>query len=379
MDFEFTSEQQLLQDSLRRYVDKAYSFEARTALLKAGKNGSADNWGIFAANGWLMAALPEAYGGLGGSLVDTVIIAQELGRGLVLEPFLGCGVLAAQTVLAAASEAQKAQLLPQMADGSYRVALAYSEAGSRGMPEPVTLQAERKGDSFRLSGRKSLVLGAPGAQAFIVSAQIPDTPGISLLLVDADRPGLTAQTLPLHDGSWVQELHFDGVEVGADALLGEAGQGLSGLRQGLANGIVALCAELIGGMEKTIEVTADYLKVRQQFGVPIGSFQVLQHRLADMAAELELARSSLHVALASMANDDQVTRNKTVSGAKMLICRAARFVCGQGIQLHGGIGMTEEYLVGHYYKRAVVAEVLLGSSDSHEAAYAAALQAELRA
>ncbi|MEG0858189.1 MAG: acyl-CoA dehydrogenase family protein [Pseudomonas sp.] len=379
MDFEFTSEQQLLQDSLRRYVDKAYSFEARTALLNAGKNGSADNWGVFADNGWLMAALPEAYGGLGGSLLDTVIIAQELGRGLVLEPFLGCGVLAAQTLLAAASEGQKARLLPQLAEGSYRVALAYSEAGSRGMPEPVTLQAERNGDGFRLTGHKSLVLGAPGAQAFIVSAQIPDTPGISLLLVDADSPGLKAQTLPLHDGTWVQDLYFDGVEVGAEALLGEAGGGLAGLRQGLAHGIVALCAELIGGMEKTLEVTADYLKVRQQFGVPIGSFQVLQHRLADMAAELELARSSLHVALASMANDDPVTRDKTVSGSKMLICRAARFVCGQGIQLHGGIGMTEEYLVGHYYKRAVVAEVLLGSSDSHEAAYAAALQAELRA
>ncbi|HWD32555.1 MAG TPA: acyl-CoA dehydrogenase family protein [Pseudomonas sp.] len=379
MDFEFTSEQQLLQDSLRRYVDKAYSFEARTALLSAGNNGSADNWGIFADNGWLMAALPEAYGGLGGSLLDTVIIAQELGRGLVLEPFLGCGVLAAQTLLAAASEAQKARLLPQLAEGSYRVALAYSEAGSRGMPEPVTLQAERNGDGFRLTGRKSLVLGAPGAQAFIVSAQIPHTQGISLLLVEADSPGLNAQALPLHDGTWVQDLHFDGVEVGADALLGAVGEGLAGLRQGLANGIVALCAELIGGMEKTLEVTAEYLKVRQQFGVPIGSFQVLQHRLADMAAELELARSSLHVALASMANDDPVTRDKTVSGSKMLICRAARFVCGQGIQLHGGIGMTEEYLVGHYYKRAVVAEVLLGSSDSHEAAYAAALQAELRA
>jgi alkylation response protein AidB-like acyl-CoA dehydrogenase len=196
MDFEFTSEQQLLQDSLRRYVDKAYSFEARTALLSAGNNGSADNWGIFADNGWLMAALPEAYGGLGGSLLDTVIIAQELGRGLVLEPFLGCGVLAAQTLLAAASEAQKARLLPQLAEGSYRVALAYSEAGSRGMPEPVTLQAERNGDGFRLTGRKSLVLGAPGAQAFIVSAQIPHTQGISLLLVEADSPGLNAQTLP---------------------------------------------------------------------------------------------------------------------------------------------------------------------------------------
>ncbi|MGH8465188.1 MAG: acyl-CoA dehydrogenase family protein [Pseudomonas sp.] len=379
MDFEFTSEQQLLQDSLRRYVDKAYSFEARNALLAAGKNGSAENWGIFADNGWLMAALPEAYGGLGGSLVDTVIIAQELGRGLVLEPFLGCGVLAAQTLLGAATEAQKARLLPQVADGSYRLALAYSEPGSRGMPEPVTLQAERTGDGYRLSGRKSLVLGAPGADALIVSAQIPQSPGVSLFLVEAGCAGLECQTLPLHDGSWVQEVQFDGVEVAADALLGEAGQGLPGLRLGLANGIVALCAELIGVMEKTLEVTADYLKVRQQFGVPIGSFQTLQHRLADMATELELARSSLHVALASMANDDEANRYKTVSGSKMLICRAARFVCGQGIQLHGGIGMTEEYLVGHYYKRAVVADVLLGSSDGHEAASAAALQAELRA
>lgn len=379
MDFEFTSEQRLLQDSLRRYVDKAYSFEARTALLNAGEDGSADNWGLFAANGWLMAALPEEYGGLGGTLVDTVIIAQELGRGLVLEPFMACAVLAAQTLLATGSEAQKARLVPQLADGTYRIALAYGEAGSRGMPLPVTLQAEPVNDGFRLSGRKSLVLGAVGAKAFIVSAQIPQAPGISLLLVDADRPGLTCQTLPLHDGTWAQALHFDGVEVGADALLGEAGQGLSGLREGLANGIVALCAELVGGMEKTIEVTADYLKVRQQFGVPIGSFQALQHRMADMAAELELARSSLHAALDAMANDDAVTRDRTVSASKMLICRAAKSVCGQGIQLHGGIGMTEEYLVGHYYKRAVVADLLLGSSDSHEAACAAALQAQLRA
>ncbi|MCY1532653.1 Acryloyl-CoA reductase (NADH) [compost metagenome] len=221
------------------------------------------------------------------------------------------------------------------------------------------------------------MLGASDAQAFIVSARIPGTAGISLLLVDADSPGLERQALPLHDGTWVEELNFDGVEVAADALLCEAGEGLPALREGLAHGIVTLCAELIGGMEKTLEVTADYLKVRQQFGVPIGSFQALQHRIADMAAEMEIARSMLHVALSSMANDDADTRDKTLSGAKMLIGRAARFVCGQGIQLHGGIGMTEEYLVGHYYKRAVVADLLLGSSDSHEALCAAALQAEL--
>lgn len=379
MDFELTLEQQLLQDSVRRYIDKAYSFEARTALLKAGKNGNADNWGIFAANGWLMAALPEEYGGLGGSPLETAIIAQEQGRGLVLEPYLGCAVLAAQTLVAAGSAEQQAHWLPQLAEGSCRIALAYSEPGSRGMPEPVTLCAERKGDGFILHGLKSLVLGASDARAFIVSARIVGTAGISLLLVDADCPGLERQALPLHDGTWAEELNFDGVEVGPDALLGQAGQGLPALREGLAHGVVALCAELIGGMEKTLEVTAEYLKVRKQFGVPIGSFQALQHRMADMAVELELARSMLHVALASMANDDEPTRRKTLSGAKMLIGRAAKFVCGQGIQLHGGIGMTEEYLVGHYYKRAIVADLLLGSSDSHEAACAAALQAELRA
>ncbi|HEF4760886.1 TPA: acyl-CoA dehydrogenase family protein [Pseudomonas putida] len=378
MDFTLGSEQRLLQDSVRRYVDKAYSLEARAALLKAGVNGSVANWGVFADNGWLMAALPQAYGGLGGSVLDTVIIAQELGRGLVLEPFMACAVLAAQTLLAAGTEAQKSWLLPQIANGTCRIALAYSETGSRGMPLPVTLLAERQETGFRLTGRKSLVLGAVGAKAFIVSAQIPQTPGISLLLVDADSPGLQRQTLPLHDGTWAQDLHFDAVEVGAEALLGKAGQGLHGLREGLASGIVTLCAELIGVMEKTIEVTADYLKVRQQFGVPIGSFQALQHRLADMATEMELARSSLHVALASMANDDEATRSKVLSGCKMLICRAAKLVCGQGIQLHGGIGMTEEYLVGHYYKRAIVADLQLGSSDCHEAAYATALRDELR-
>ncbi|WP_370599282.1 acyl-CoA dehydrogenase family protein [Pseudomonas nitroreducens] len=378
MDFALNSEQQLLQDSVRRYVDREYGFEARAALLKAGRNGSADNWGVFAANGWLMAALPEEYGGLGGSVLDSVIIAQELGRGLVLEPFLGCAVLAAQTLLASAAEEQKTRLLPQLAEGSLRIALAYAEPASRGMPEPVGLVAEPQGQGYRLSGRKSLVLGAVDVSAFIVSASIPGVPGVSLLLVDGASAGLDRQALRLHDDTWVEELTFDGVQVGTDALLGHPGQGLPALCEGLAQGTVVLCAELIGAMEKTIEVTAEYLKVRQQFGVPIGSFQALQHRMADMAAELELARSMLHAALAALANDDEATRQKTLSAAKMLVCRAAKFVCGQGIQLHGGIGMTEEYLVGHYYKRAIVADLQLGSSDRHEAACAAALQAELR-
>ncbi|MBN3755608.1 acyl-CoA dehydrogenase [Paraburkholderia sp. Tr-20389] len=375
MDFDLTSEQNMLQDSVRRFVDKTYGFEARTTLLKQGKNGSEANWGTFADNGWLMAAIPEEYGGLGGTLLDTALIAQELGRGLVVEPYLGCAVLAAQTLVAGGTPEQCNGLLPRLAVGTQRIALAYSEPGSRGMPQPVSLVAERTSDGYVLRGRKSLVLGASGAHAFIVSAQVPGVDGVTLLLVDADTLGLSRQALPLHDGTWVEELTFDGARVREDAVMGEPGHGLPALQAGLAAGTVALCAELIGVMEKTIEITAEYLKTRQQFGVPLGSFQVLQHRMADMAAEMEVARSMLHVALASLANDDAPTRERQIAAAKMLIGRAAKFVCGQGIQLHGGIGMTEEYEVGHYYKRAVVADLLLGSSDRCEAACAAALQA----
>ncbi|RJF98539.1 acyl-CoA dehydrogenase family protein [Noviherbaspirillum saxi] len=376
MDFNLNSEQQLLQDSVRRYVDKAYSFEARTALVNAKQGGSTGNWAIFAENGWLMAALPEEYGGLGGSLIDTALIAQELGRGLVIEPYLGCAVLAAQTLAAGGTAAQKERLLPLLADGSQRIALAYSEPASRGMPETVSLRAERDANGYVLQGRKSLVLGAVGAQQFIVSAQVSGAKDITLLLVDANSAGLKRQAMPLHDGTWVEELTFDGVQVGADNVLNG---GLAALRASLAHGIVTQCAELVGAMEKTIELTAEYLKTRQQFGVAIGNFQALQHRIADMAAEMEVARSMLHAALASVENDDDATRQKTLSAAKALVCRAAKFVCGQGIQLHGGIGMTEEYQVGHYYKRAIVADLLLGGSDRHEAACAAALQSELRA
>ncbi|MCY1332297.1 Acryloyl-CoA reductase (NADH) [compost metagenome] len=374
MDFSLNSEQRLLQDSVRRYVDRTYGFEARTALAREGRGGSATRWGQFAENGWLMAALPEDYGGMGGSLIETAIIAQELGRGLVLEPYLGCAVLAPQTLAAGGTAAQKETLLPQLADGSRRIALAYSEPASRGMPEPVSLRVEIGGAGYVLHGSKSLVIGAPGADGFIVSAQAAGASDLMLLLVDADSSGLTRQALPLHDGTWVEELTFDGVRVDAANVLDG---GLAALRAGLAHGTVALCADLVGAMEKTIELTAEYLRTRQQFGVAIGTFQALQHRIADMAAEMELARSMLHAALFSMENDEEVARQRTLSAAKALVCRAAKFVCAQGIQLHGGIGMTEEYGIGHYYKHAVVADLLLGSSDRHEAACATALQNQL--
>ncbi|MFX1674806.1 acyl-CoA dehydrogenase family protein [Paraburkholderia sp. A2WS-5] len=377
MNFNLNAEQQLLQDSVRRFVDRDYGFETRTALLKARTTSCDAHWRTFADNGWLAAALPESCGGLGGSLIDTVLIAQQLGRALVIEPYLGCAVLAAQTLLAAGTPAQCEQWLPALADGSSKYALAYSEPQSRGFAEPVNLVAKATPEDYVLSGTKTLVLGGANADHFIVSARASDADGITLLRVAADAEGLTRRVLPLHDGSFAAELIFDGVRVRREAVLGEPGRGLTALRHGLAHATAALGAELVGAMEKAIEITAEYLKVRKQFGVQIGSFQVLQHRLADMAAELELARSMLYALLASLENDDEPTRHRTVSQAKSLIGRAARFVCGQAIQLHGGIGMTEEYQVGHYYKRAVVADVLFGSSDRHDAACAAQLQKDL--
>jgi alkylation response protein AidB-like acyl-CoA dehydrogenase len=374
MDLKLNSEQQLLQDSVRRYIDRACPFESRAVRLKARQGASLDHWRAFADNGWLAAALPEAHGGLGGSLVDTALIAHEFGRGLVLEPYLGCAVLAAQTLVASGTTAQKERLLPALADGSLRMALAYSEPASRGMLLPVATSAQpRSGGGWLLSGRKSLVLSGGLAQQYIVSARREGAPAdeITLFLIDVDAAGLQRLALPLHDGSWAEELVLDGVQVAADAMLGEPGAGLPALRAGLAHGVVTLGAELVGAMEKVIELSAEYLRTRKQFGVAIGSFQALQHRIADMATEMETARSMLYAALASMDSDDAAARQRTLSAAKALIGRAAKFVCGQGIQLHGGIGVTEEYLVGHYFKRAVVAELQLGSIDRHEAACAA--------
>ncbi|CAG2146680.1 Acryloyl-CoA reductase (NADH) [Cupriavidus yeoncheonensis] len=375
MNFNLDSEQQLLQDSVRRFVERAYGFDARAALVAAGQGGSAANWSTFAENGWLAAALPEAHGGLGGSVTDTALIAQQLGRGLVIEPYLGCAVLAPQTMAAAGTGTQQARVLPSVADGSKRLALACSELPARGDPAVVHTVATPCSGGYVLNGRKTLVLGAQDADWFIVSAKIaPGAEGISLFLVDSHATGLGMQALRLHDGSQAADVLLQDVRVAQDDLLGAPGAGLPALRHGLAHGIAALCAELVGGMERAIELTAEYLKTRHQFGVAIGSFQALQHRMADMAAELELARSMLYALLAALQNEGPALQEHRASQAKALVGRAARYVCGQAIQLHGGIGMTEEYAVGHYFKRAVVAEILFGTADFHDARCASRLQ-----
>ncbi len=367
MDFTLTTEQQMLSDSVARFVQNEYDFDARTKIVAAGAGGTPANWRVFVENGWLAASCPEAFGGFGGGAIEAAIIAEQFGRGLVIEPWLGCAVLATQTLLASDDAAVKAEWLPALCEGTRRLAVAWSEPGSRGAPHI----AETEGSGLRLTGRKTLVLGGFGADAYLVSAR--DARGIGLFLVDADAAGLAVAPTPLHDGSIAASLVLDGVP--ARRLVGD---GLAALETGLAHAICALCAELVGGMERAIEISADYLRTRKQFGVTIGSFQSLQHRIADMVAEKELARSMLFAALASIENDDAIQRAPVLSGAKALVADAARNVCAQAIQLHGGIGMTEECAVGHYFKRAVVAETLFGGRSVHEARCTQALIAELR-
>jgi alkylation response protein AidB-like acyl-CoA dehydrogenase len=367
MNFHLSSEQQMLQDSVRRYLENTYAFETRLSKIKAGHDGDNTAWLAFADAGWLAAALPEEHDGLGGSIIDTALIAHEFGRALVVEPYLGCAVLGAQTLLAAATDAQRADLVPAAANGSRITAVAYSESQSRGLPGPIATVALPVETGYQLTGCKTLVLGGLEATQFIVSARVGPPQAAAaeqtLFLVEANSPGLERQALRLHDGSWAAKLTFDQMSVGHEAVLGEIGSGLGALKRGMIHAMVAICSELVGCMERSIELTADYLKIRKQFGVTIGSFQALQHRMADMATELEVSRSMLFSVMASIGEDPVDRQWAAACESKALIARAAKLVCGQAIQLHGGIGMTEEYAIGHYFKRAVVADILFGSSD----------------
>lgn len=376
MDFALNSEQQMLSDSVARFIQAEYDFEARTRLLAEGTGGSEHNWRILAENGWLAAALPEEFGGFGGSAIENTIIAEQFGRGLLIEPWLGRAVLAAQTLVATDDAELKAEWLPMVADGSRKLALAWSEDEARGTPHIVGTRATEGSDGFRLSGRKTLVLGGSDADTLLVSARIDgaidDRDGIGLFVVKADADGLSIVPTPLHDGSLAATVDLDGV-----AAVRVAGDALAALEHGIDHAMLALCAELVGAMGRSVEITAEYVRTRKQFDVAIGSFQSLQHRLAEMAAETELARSMLFAALASFANDDAATRRVVLAGAKGFITGCAQTVCGQGIQLHGGIGMTEECAVGHYFKRSIVANALFGTRSAHQSACADDLAARL--
>lgn len=368
MDFQLTEEQQMLKDSARRFLEKNCVFGARQALIDKG-SFDAVRWSDYAEMGWLGMSLPEQYGGLGYTALETAILMEEMGRVLCVEPFWAVAVLAAQTIVASGDSRKAEAILPELAAGNARPVLAHNETGARGAVAFVATSAvATAAGQWHLNGNKSLVVGGNVADRFIVSVRTSgardDRQGITLFLIDRDTPGLTVRDVRLIDNRWCADIDLSDVVVHEADILGEVGNAYRALDDGHAHALVALCAEAVGVMEKALWITRDYLKTRKQFGVALSTFQTLQHRMSEMLIELELARGMVYRALAAM-NAAPDERACALSGAKAHIGHSGKFVCGQSIQLHGGIGVTEEYVIGHHFKRMTSIEVELGSSRVH--------------
>lgn len=328
-------------------------------------------WSTYAELGWLGIGVPEEYSGIGRAYTDIAVFAEAIGRGLVLEPYLGAGVLATQVFLEAATTEQCATLLPKVVDGSTVLALANSEAHARGRLELIQTTAKEYNGSYIIEGHKATVLGGPHATDFLVAARTSglhyETEGISLFHVKASAPNLCKSNYHFIDRTAVSDLELQKVIVPASALIGKLGQGFRALERGTQIGIVAAASDAVGSMTEALSQTCAFLKVRKQFGSPLSDFQVLRHRVADMTVALELARSSLFRGLAGLENPDDIERAKAVSSTRIMVSRASRLVGGQAIQLHGGIGVTEECAVGHHFNHLSVLNVLFGTEDYHVA------------
>ncbi|MDR2188101.1 MAG: acyl-CoA dehydrogenase [Azonexus sp.] len=374
MDFNYSEEQQMLADTVGRFVDKDYDFETRRNLSRSAAGFSEDNWKLFGELGLLALNVPEEFGGMGGGAVETLIVMEAFGRGLVVEPYLPTAVVVAGLIAHAGSTAQKEKLLGAIANGSRRFALAALEPQGRFDLWNVETKAVSSDKGFVLNGRKSVVSGGGSAASFIVSARTAgistDQQGISLFLVDAGAIGVTVKDFPTIDGLRAAEVMFDNVTVTADALIGVLDGGYPILDAAIDCGIAALCAEAVGAMSKLIEITAEYLRTRKQFGKPIGSFQALQHRAADMLIALEQSRSAALMAAAKLDAVDATERRAAVSAAKTIIGHAGRSIGQAAIQLHGGMGMTDELAVGYYAKRLVSIDLTWGNSEHHVERYA---------
>ncbi len=377
MDFSLSTEQQLLKDSVERFVRDDYAFEKRREIIASDEGFSAEVWATFAELGWLGMPLPEAYGGLDGTPVETMILMEAFGKGLVAEPYLPTVVLGAGLVVAAGSEAQKQAILPAVANGELMMAFAFAEPQSRFNLADIETAARPADGGWLLQGGKIVVVGAPSADKIVVSARTAgasrDAEGVSLFLVERDADGLSRRDYGTVDGLRAADLTFEGVKLGADALLGEAGQALPAIEEVADRAIAALSAEAVGAMQVLLDATNEYLKTRKQFGVPIGKFQVLQHRMVDMFIEVEQSRSMTYMVTLKLGEPAD-ERKKAASGAKAQIGKGAKFVGAQSIQLHGGMGMTDELSVSHYYKRLLMIETLFGNTDHHLKRFASLTQ-----
>jgi alkylation response protein AidB-like acyl-CoA dehydrogenase len=366
MDFSFSEDQNLLRDSVRKFIQKDYEFDKRRALLSSELGFSREHWRSFAELGWTALPFSEADGGLGGSAVDTMIVLEEFGKGLVLEPYLA-SVVFAGGVLRRAGDAQRGKLLPGIIGGESIAAVAYAEPGSRFDLNHVETTAKPKAGGFELTGRKLAVIAGHAADWLIVSARTSgsarDAQGITLFAVDGKSSGVQRRGFRSVDGLHAANIALEGVKVGPGDVIGQVDQGLPLLEAAADETIVALGAEAVGIMQVLFESTVQYTKDRKQFGVPIGSFQVLQHRMVDMFMEYELTKSMVY--MATMARDSGENLAKAAASLKVQLGRSGRLIGHAAIQNHGGMGMTDELPLSHYFKRLTTIDLTLGNSDHH--------------
>ncbi len=373
MDIQFTEEQELLRSSIQRLLRDQYDFDARRKIVATDEGWSRKHWSAFAELGLCAAPFQECSGGLGGGPLATMIIMQEFGRNLVIEPFLETVVLAGGLIEDVGSPVQREDFLPQIMAGGSIWALAWAEARSRYDFSNVATSARRNGDGYLLSGTKAAVIGAPWADKLIVSARTSGEPrdrdGVSLFVVDRQSANLHLQSFKTIDGRRAAEITLMNVQVPASHLLGTEGEGIAALEACRDRAIAALCAEAVGAMTELNSATLEYTKTRKQFGVALGTFQVLQHHMVDMFIALQESISlTQHLNLTLAANEPG--SSKLASGAKSKVGEAARFVAEQALQLHGGMGMSDELNVGHYFKRIASINIQFGDPTYHLMRYA---------
>jgi alkylation response protein AidB-like acyl-CoA dehydrogenase len=365
MDFNFKEEQLAFADALKRWVSKDYDFEARKKIVHSPAGVSDAAWSMLAELGMTALPVPEEQGGFNGSAVDMFVVMQELGRGLVVEPYLAT-VIGAEVLKHAASHPE---LLEQVAAGELKLACALTEKQSRYDLADIVTSASSNAGGFVLDGAKTIVLHGAQAHQLIVSARSSGSQrghdGISLFVVPVDAPGVSLTDFRTLDGLRAANVRFDQVQLAPAALIGTAGAAWDTLDHAADYGAALLCAEALGAMEAIFAATLDYVKTRTQFGAPIGKFQALQHRMADMYIHLEQARSMALLAAVRMASADATERRRTISAAKFRVGQALKFVGQQAVQLHGGMGVTDEVLAAHHFKRLTMIELTLGDADHH--------------
>ena len=368
MDFNFTDEQSMLRDTIASFLQDKYDFDSRRKTVASESGWNPGHWKAFAEElGILGAPFSEELGGLGGGAIDNMIVMEEFGKALVIEPYLGTVVIGGG-FLKHSGYAGAASVIEGIIGGAVTIAFAYAEPQARYTWQDIKTTAKKDGSGYVLNGHKAVVVGAPFASHLVVTARTGgaqrDAGGVSVFLVDKTLPGIVTRDYPTVDGNRASEVYFENVSIPADALIGEEGGGLPLVNKVIDEATVAVGAEAVGVLRKLHEGTLDYAKQRKQFGTAISNFQVLQHRMVDMFIEVEQAVSMTYMATIKLDESDDA-RAQAVSAAKVRIGRACKFVGQNAIQIHGGMGMTDELAIGHYFKRASIIEGLFGSVDHH--------------